>query len=169
MPGYLSVFDPDLRIRRSIEIPWTFILERRCRRRPAIYTGLDNRTDQHMQARDGYIHVARVHPAWLWRPWNIIGALLNSGADLWAEGGATKVENELQYEEWWRKENRRRHRKNDFRERALEMFDLLDRMGGRHRQERRRISNVFDAKAKKNAAQAKKAARRRPPGPVTLN
>ena len=72
---YLALHDSELRIRRSVEQPGMFILERRCRRRPPVHTGRRDASDIHVQARDGYIHVATVHPSYLTRPWNMIRAL----------------------------------------------------------------------------------------------
>lgn len=178
MPGYLALHDPELRIRRSVERPALFILERRCRRRPAVHTGLGNTTDIHVQARDGYIHVARVHPAWLIRPWNIIRALHEEGADLFAVG-ASKFADEIEYEDWWQKETRRRRRKNDFRQRALEMYDLAARAGDKTtKKERTRFNNPGMPKPRQTRAtsptarrNARRAARKAPVaarGPVTL-
>jgi len=142
-PGYLELHDPDLRLRKSIDRPGTFVLERRVRRAPAIRIGLPNGSDIHVQARDGYLHVGRVHVSWLLRPWNIIRALKQQGGDLWAEGGAKKFDDADQYEQAWLKENRRRHTRENFRALAREMFDDMDRQGSPEgRTERTRISNV---------------------------
>lgn len=138
--GYLERIDPDLRLRRSAERPAFYVLERRCRRRPAVNTGMRDTSDIHVQARDGYIHVATVHPNWLNKPWNIVRALQEEGTDLWAKGGATKVANEMEYEEAWLRETRRRRRHGLFRDIAGEGFDVLNRMNING--ERSRISNA---------------------------
>lgn len=127
---YLSAYDRDLRLRRSAERPHLFVLERRVRRKPATNTGMRNRSDMHIQARDGYIHIATVHPAFLARPHQIIARLRDGGTDLWAHGGAEKVTNELEYEEHWSRETRRRRRRQLFRDIALESYDTISRLGG---------------------------------------
>jgi len=139
VPGYLALIDPDLRIRRSAEAMNLYVLERRCRRAPAVNTGMRDVSDMHIQARDGYIHVASVHPAWLRKPWNIVRALKQEGVDLWVEGGAQQVANEAEYEERWTKETRRRRRLGLYRDIAVDGFNTLNRLniGG----ERSRINN----------------------------
>lgn len=138
--GYLRLVDPDLRIRKSVEWRWLYVLERRCRRAPAVNTGLRERSDMHIQARDGYIHVATTRAIWLTKPWNMIRALKEEGVDLWAEGGALKCANELDYEEQWAKETRRRRRRGLYRDIAVDAYDVLNRLniGG----ERSRIRNA---------------------------
>jgi hypothetical protein len=140
VPGYLALIDPDLRIRRSAEAENLFVLERRCRRAPAVNTGMRDVSDMHVQARDGYIHVASVHPNWLRKPWNIVRALREEGIDLWAEGGAAKVDDELLYEEQWAKETRRRRRRGLYRDIARDAHGPMQRLniGGA----RSRISNA---------------------------
>lgn len=137
--GYLRLVDPDLRIRRSVEHPWLYVLERRCRRAPAVNTGMRDLSDMHVQARDGYIHVSTVREIWLTKPWNIVRALKTEGADLWAEGGSQQYANEQEYEEAWSKETRRRRRRRLYREIAADAYDVMRRMniGG----SRLRISN----------------------------
>jgi hypothetical protein len=138
--GYLRLVDPDLRIRKSAERPGVYVLERRCRRAPATNTGMRDLSDMHIQARDGYIHVATTLPIWLTKPWNMVRALKTEGADLWAEGGSQKYATECEYEEAWTKETRRRRRQGLYRAIAGEGYDLLSRLnlGG----ERSRINNV---------------------------
>jgi hypothetical protein len=141
VPGYLALHDADLRIRRSVERSGLFVLERRCRRRPATNTGMRNRSDMHVQARDGYIHVATVHPAYLMRPWNIVNALKSEGEDLWAAGGHAKVANEAEYEDRWHRETRKRRRLGLFRNIAAEFFDIGNRLGNKDGTDRTRINN----------------------------
>jgi hypothetical protein len=131
--------DPDLRIRRSAEAENVFVLERRCRRAPVVNTSMRDVSDMHVQARDGYIHVASLHPAWLRKPWNIVRALREEGADLWAEGGAQKFIDEIEYEEAWAEETRKRRRGGLYREIAADAHGPMQRMniGG----SRTRISN----------------------------
>ena len=138
--GYLDQHDPDLRLRRSVERPFYFVLERRCRRRPAVNTGMRDRSDLHVQARDGYIHVSTVHPNFLNKPWNIIRALREEGADMWAES-AQKFADEQAYEEAFMKESRRRRRLGLYRDMAKDAFDVLNRTGNRDGSERTRIQN----------------------------
>lgn len=135
---YLAQFDADLRLRRSVEQPTFFVLERRIRNKPAANIGMLDLSDMHVQARDGYIHISLVHPQWLERPWNIVRALKEEGADLWDSGGYGRVTDEIEYEEQWARVTRRRRRRQVFREIALEGFDTLNRLnaGG----ERPRIS-----------------------------
>lgn len=133
---YLVQIDADLRLRKSAERPGLYVLERRVRRQPAANLGMRDLSDLHVQARDGYLHVSTVHPQWLERPWAIVRALKESGADLWEAGGATKIADEVEYEEDWAKESRRRRRRQLFREIALDGYDVLSRMGS----ERTRVS-----------------------------
>lgn len=138
--SYLAAYDPELRLRRSAERSHLYVIERRVRRRPAVNTGMRDWSDMHVQARDGYIHVATVHPSYLAHPDRIIVALREQGTDLWAEGGAGRVTDELEYEEAWAKETRRRRRLDLFRGLALEHYDILSRMGNRDGTDRTRIS-----------------------------
>lgn len=126
--GYLRLVDPDLRIRRSAEAANLFVLERRCRRAPATNTGMRDTSDMHIQARDGYIHVSSVHPNWLTKPWNIVRALKEDGVDLWAQGGATRVANEMEYEERWAEETRKRRRLGLYRDIATDALPAFQRM-----------------------------------------
>lgn len=136
---FLNRHDPGLRLRKSAERAGVYILERRCRRRPATNAGMFDTSDMHVQARDGYIHVASVHWQWLTRPWNIVRALKDEGADLWARGGR-RLHDELTYEEDWVKETRHRRRFGLLRDIAVDAFDPLSRMGNKDGTERTRIS-----------------------------
>lgn len=136
----LSAADPGLRLRRSVERPDLWVLERKVRRAPAINTAMTIRSDMHLQARDGYLHVSTVHPNWFIRPGNIIRALKEEGVDLWEQGGARRVVDEIEYEERWAKETRRRRRRQRFAEIARDHFDLLNRLGNKDGTERTRIS-----------------------------
>lgn len=140
--GYLRRHDPDLRIRPSVERPGFFVLERRCRRAPAVNTAMRDRSDLHVQARDGYIHISLAHVNWLRHPWNIIRALRDSGIDLWAAGGVQTVADELAYEEQWLKESRRRRRKEEFYNIAKEAYDVLSRMGNHDGTDVSRFNNA---------------------------
>lgn len=138
--GMLRLHDPDLRMRKSAEHRGLYVLERRCRRAPAVNTGMRDRSDMHIQARDGYIHVATTRAIWLTKPWNMIRALKTEGADLWAEGGAARFATEAEYEERWSKETRRRRRRGLYRDIAVDAYDTLSRMNING--ERSRISNA---------------------------
>jgi hypothetical protein len=139
---YLQAHDPDLRLRRSVERDGWFVLERRCRRQSSVNTAMAERTDIHVQARDGYVHVALTHPEFLNKPWNIVRKLRDEGADLWAEGGAAQFADDLEYEERLVKECRKRRRQEDGRDFYREQFDILGRMGNPEgRNERTRFSN----------------------------
>ncbi len=138
---YLHQADPDLRLRRSVERRDMFVLERRCRRAPAVNTGMRAYTDLHVQARNGFIHVSIVHREWLMHPWNILIALREEGADLWAAGGAEAFDDELTYEEAFIRESRRRRRRDDHRAYLREQFDVLSRLGNQDGTERTRFSN----------------------------
>lgn len=140
VPDYLAQFDPDLRLRRSVEKPALFVLERRIRNRPWANTGMLNLSDMHVQARDGYIHISTVHPQWLERPWNIIRELREVGADLWDTGGAGRIADEDEYEEQWGRISRKRRRLQMFREMALDSFDTLNRIGNADGTDRTRMS-----------------------------
>src|SRR5262245_36881929 len=135
---YLVQFDGDLRLRKSAERSDLYILERRLRNRPAANLGMRDLSDMHIQARDGYIHVATVHPSYLERPWRMIQKLKETGADLWDQGGAGKIADECEYEEEWARITRKRRRLQLFRDIAKDGYDVLNRInsGG----ERPRIS-----------------------------
>lgn len=140
---YLARADGSLRIRKSVEWVNYYVLERRCRRAPAVNTAMREASDAHVQARDGYIHVSTVHPQWLERPWNIIRALKEEGEDTWSKGGFAKVDDELKYEENWQRETRRRRRFGLFRDIAADSYDTVNRLGaGKARLGRTRISNA---------------------------
>lgn len=124
----MRLHDPGLRVRKSVEKRDLFILERKCIRKPAINTRMRDLSDMHVQARDGYIHVATVHPNWMRRPWNIMRALKTEGVDLWAEGGAAKVSDAMEYEEQWMRETRRRRRMGLYRDIAVDGFNTLNRL-----------------------------------------
>lgn len=133
--------DPELRLRKSVERAGFYVLERRCRRRPAVNAGLGDYSDLHVQARDGYVHVSLVHWQWLTRPGNILRALQEEGEDVFAKGGQ-RIADELAYEERWAKESRRRRRLGLLRDIAADAFDPLSRMGNKDGTERTRIQNV---------------------------
>lgn len=142
LEGVLAVVqlhDPDLRVRRSAEKHELFVIERRCRKAPAVNTSMANLSDMHVQARDGYIHVATTNLAWMLRPWNIMRALTQEGVDLWAAGGAQRVADEEEYEEQWAKETRRRRRLGLYRDIATDGWNTLSRMNIAG--ERSRINN----------------------------
>lgn len=138
---FLNRHDADLRLRKSAERSYLYVLERRCRRRPSVNAGMYDCSDAHVQARDGYIHVSTVHPEFLTRPGNIIRELKEEGQDLWAKG-ALKFADELDYEEQWAKETRRRRRLGLLRDIAVDAFDPLSRMGNGDGTDVTRINNV---------------------------
>jgi hypothetical protein len=139
--GIVREFDGDLRLRKSVDRPTYYVLERKCRQRPAVNAGLGDHSDLHIQARDGYIHVSLVHLNWMTRPANIIRALREEGEDLFARSG-NAVADELEYEEAWAKESKRRRRFGLLRDIAVDAYDPLSRMGNRDGTERTRISNA---------------------------
>jgi hypothetical protein len=125
---YLVQFDADLRLRKSAERRDLYVLERRLRNRPASNLGMRDLSDMHIQARDGYIHVATVHPSYLDRPWNMVRKLKEAGADLWDSGGAGRIADECEYEEEWQRITRKRRRLRLFRDIARDGYDILNRM-----------------------------------------
>lgn len=146
VPTYLQMHDADLRLRRSVEMPAFFILERRVRRRPAVNLGMRLLSDLHIQAAHGYLHVATVHYTYLERPWRMFEELKESGADLWAartfgKSGADAIEDEEAYEQQWQKETLKRRRHERFQAIARESFDILSRTGNRDGTERTRLNN----------------------------
>jgi hypothetical protein len=151
--AYLHEHDPDLRLRRSVERGDMWVLERRCRRAPAVNTGMTCLSDLHVQARDGYIHVSAVHREWLMHPWNIIIALREEGFDTWAYTHWEDVVDEMEYEERWQLESRRRRRRDDYRGHLRESFDILSRMGNRDGTEATRFRNVGGAERRNIAPQ----------------
>lgn len=97
-------------------------------------------SDLHVQARDGYIHVSTVHPAWLEKPWNIIAALFEEGRDVWAAGGHENVIDEIEYEEKWIAESRVRRRMGLYRNIAIDAYGPLSALGNRDGTERTQVS-----------------------------
>jgi hypothetical protein len=138
---YLQAQDADLRIRASVERPGWFVLERRCRRRPAVCSAMHDQSDMHVQRRDGFIHVAIVNPEWLNKPWNILRALRTEGADTWAYTNTDVLADEQDYEERWQRETRRRRRHEDGVAYYREQFDILSRLGNLDGTEKTRFTN----------------------------
>lgn len=136
----IEAYDKLLRLRKSAERPDLYILERRIRRKPVANSGMRDVSDMHIQARDGYLHVASVHPSFVVKPHRLIYNLLAQGVDLWASGGADKVADELEYEEDWAKITRKRRRLSLFRDIALDHYDLLNRRGNADGTDRTRLS-----------------------------
>lgn len=137
---YLWGVDPQLRLRRSVDNPQVYVLERQVQRSRPIQTS-QRMTDRAIQARDGYIHVTTVHPLYLEHPARIVAALRSDHNDLWAEGGAKRWCDEAEAEEAAAKQRRRAARKDNFRAIAAEGFDILDRTGGVGGTERTRMNN----------------------------
>lgn len=128
--GILQAHDPDLRLRKSVERRDGFyVLERKCRQRPAVNAGMGDYSDFHVQARDGYIHVSLVHWQWLTRPHNILHALQHEGEDLFAKGGH-QVADEQDYEEALVKETRKRRRLGLLTDIAVDSHDPISRLEG---------------------------------------
>lgn len=125
----LRSHDKDLRLRKSAERPTFYVLERKCRRRPAVNAGLGDFSDLHVQARDGYIHLSLVHGQWLCRPANILAALHEEGEDLFAKSGH-QVADELEYEEAWAKQSKKRRRLGMLRDIAADSYDPISRLEG---------------------------------------
>lgn len=139
---FLARHDPCLRLRKSAETSRYFVLERRVRRQTLNHLGSQSLSDMHVQARDGYLHVSLVHPTLLLRPWVMVQRLKQEGADLF-EIDAQQCANDLEYEERWMKETRRRRRRGLYRDIASDSFDVLNRLGdGAARTNRLRISNA---------------------------
>lgn len=139
--AFLDAHDPYLRLRKSAETSRFYVLERRVRRQTVNHLGTRDHSDKHVQARDGYIHVSLVHPQLLMAPWRIIEALKTQGVDLFEETAA-KCADDLDYEEQWAKETRRRRRLGLYRDIAGEHYDLIARHGdGDGRTGRTRFSN----------------------------
>ncbi|MCC6989949.1 MAG: hypothetical protein IT181_13170 [Acidobacteria bacterium] len=138
---FLERWDPLLRLRRSAETGRFYVLERRCRRQTINHLGSRTLSDAHVQARDGYIHVSLVHPQLALRPWVIVERLQTEGIDLFASSAA-QVSSDLEYEEAWMRETRRRRRLQLYRDVSSEAFDTLARLGeGPGRVNRTRFSN----------------------------
>lgn len=138
---FLARHDPMLRLRKSAETRRFLVLERRVRRQTLNHLGSRNLSDMHVQARDGYVHVSLVHPQLALRPWVIVERLKVEGVDLF-EQTAERCATDLEYEETWLKETRRRRRKQLYRDIAAEQFDILARLGdGDARTNRTRFNN----------------------------
>jgi hypothetical protein len=138
---YLRAVDPALRFRRSATKQGFYVLERRCRRSKPAHTSARTMTDAQIQARDGYVHVATVHPWFLDRPQRIIDKLHEDGADM-HKVSAKSLQQELIDDEQDAKNARRRKRLDDFRSRSAATFDVLDRLGNKQGFERTRMNNV---------------------------
>lgn len=138
---YLRLRDPWLRLRRSASTPGFFVLERRCRRTRPAHTSRRVMTDTQVQARDGYAHVSTVHPWFLDRPRRIVEKLMEEGHDL-HEVPARDLAKQLDEEDRYARITRHQRRLDNFRAKAAESFDVLDRTGNTVGAERYRISNV---------------------------
>ena len=137
---YLRAHDDALRLRRSLDVPGFYLIERRLSRSKVVHTSCY--TDAMIAARDGYIVVTHVHPWYLDRPARIVAKLRGDDNDLWAAGGAQAVDQKLRTAENEARSYRRFKRRQWTRDVASEAFDTLDRVGGRGGTERVRINNA---------------------------
>lgn len=137
---YLRVVDPELRLRKSINEPGFFVLERRCSRSRPVQVTRGALNDGQVAARDGYVHVTTVHRVYLDAPQLIVTALKEDGFDLYAEGGAAGAFQKFLTAKAEAKAVRRLKRDQDRRAFFREAFDLLNRTGGEGGTERTRIS-----------------------------
>lgn len=137
--GILRNYDPALRLRKSIDQPHMYVLERRLSRSVTAGTSRRDGSDLQLQASEGYIHVGLVHPSYLAHPDRILQQL--KASDSWAAGGANAMAAAYEADEWYRDEEQRRKRKEWFRDIAKESFDILDRVGGIGGTERMRFNN----------------------------
>lgn len=123
----LRVSDPQLRLRRSIDTPGHFVLERRVRRSKVMATSR-RLSDRGIQARDGYIHITTVHPWWLQHPDRIVARLHEDGEDLHRVGFDT-VDRQLRQADADARAQRRARRYDHFAHIAAEGYDLRQRVG----------------------------------------
>lgn len=137
---YLRVHDGALRLRRSLDQPGFYVVERRVSRSKPVHTSLYS--DAMVAARDGYVHVSHVHPWFMERPARIIAKLRGDQNDLWREGGARQLDATLRRQEHDARVERREKRRAWARDVASEAFDALDRLGGIGGTERTRLNNA---------------------------
>jgi hypothetical protein len=141
--------DPALRLRRSVDHAGFFVLERLTTNTKPVDTSASGLTDVKMATRDGYLHVAHVHPFFVHHPDKLLERLLENDNDLWRQGtghigsAADRYVRELATEQDEAKAHRKRHRRQESEGFYAESFDVLDRLGDRHSHaERTRINNA---------------------------
>lgn len=139
---YLHAADPELRLRKSVDHPGFYVLERRCRRTRPIQTTRRDLTDRHIQARDGYVHVSTVHRRYLDYPLQIVAALHEDGVDLHRAGGYARVDADLRRQDDEARQRRREKRRAHFEDIAADAFRIQDRVGGEGGTERVRLNNA---------------------------
>jgi hypothetical protein len=145
----LRAYDPALRLRRSIDHAGFFVLERLTANTKPVDTSAAGLTDTKMTSRDGYLHVAHVHPFFVHHPDKLLERLLANGNDMWKSGtghlgsAADQYIREMKTEQDEAKANRRRHRLQEFEGFYAESYDVLDRLGdSKSHAERTRINNA---------------------------
>lgn len=145
----LQAYDPALRLRRSIDHAGYFVLERLTANTKPVDTSARGLTDLKMATRDGYLHVAHVHPFFVHHPDKFLERLLSNDNDLWKQGtghigsAADRYIGELRTEQDDARANRRRHRRQEWEAFYAEGYDTLDRLGDKHSHaERTRINNA---------------------------
>jgi hypothetical protein len=145
----LRAYDPALRLRRSVDHAGFFVLERLTTHTKPVDTSAAGLTDLKMATRDGYLHVAHVHPFFVHHPDKLLERLLSNDNDLWTQGtghigsAADRYIRELATEQDDARVNRRRHRRQESEGFYAESFDVLDRLGDRHSHaERTRLNNA---------------------------
>jgi hypothetical protein len=128
---YLRGVDALLRLRRSANHRGFFVLERRVRRSRPPETARRDLSDQHVQARDGYVHVTTVHPWYLDRPQRIVDKLREDDGDWHAPGNSAA--------QWWarqeaqasaEKAQRSEARYREFRDFYRDSLDAVARTDG---------------------------------------
>jgi hypothetical protein len=148
----LQAYDAALRLRRSIDHAGYFVLERLTINTKPVDTSAAGLTDLKMSTRDGYQHVAHVHPFFVHHPDKLLDRLLDNDNDLWKLGtghvgsAADRYVSELRTEQDDARANRRRHRRQEWEGFYAEGFDTLDRIGDtKSHAERTRINNAGGA------------------------
>jgi hypothetical protein len=145
----LQAYDSALRLRRSIDHAGFFVLERLTANTKPVDTTAAGLTDLKMATRDGYLHVAHVHPFFVHHPDTLLERLLSNDNDLWTQGtghigsAADRYVRELATEQDDARANRKRHRRQEMEGFYAESFDVLDRLGDtRSHAERTRLNNA---------------------------
>jgi hypothetical protein len=145
----LRAYDSALRLRRSIDHAGFFVLERLTMNTKPVDTSIAGLTDLKMTTRDGYLHVATVHPFFVHHPDQMLERLLANGNDMWKSGtghvgsAADRYIRDLATEQDNAKAARKEKRISEFGDYYAESFDVLDRLGDRtSHAERTRINNA---------------------------
>lgn len=144
-------FDSALRVRRSVQHPGFYVLERRTSRTKPMHIetqydelGNEKPSDMKVATRDGYLFISHVHPHFLDEPNRILEQLRAHGNDLQAPGNnAARAFDQMVRDREEAKARRAAFQLDEWDAYFRESFDILDRVGDQHSHaERMRLNNA---------------------------